>query len=150
MHQYRMAAIDYANILSCNGVVILERPWLSHPIYAEVYREGRYNAYDVEAWKGVTEANAALNLIALPGDAQVWLDGYVKGCEERAELHGPNRGKMQAVYEGFRDAFSGDAGVDRQPMGRVNVYDMQQYPEPVDIDLFIMQHVIPHLTPKEA
>lgn len=150
MNQYRRAAIEYATILSWNSVVILERPWLSHPIYAEVYRDGQYNAGDVDDWKALTEFNAALNLIALPGDAQVWLDGYVKGCEERAELHGPNRGKMQAVYEGFRDAFSGDAGVDRQPMGRVNVYDMQQYPEPVDIDLFIMQHVIPHLTPKEA
>jgi Cytidylate kinase len=149
MDEYRTSAIKYAAVLAQNGVVVLERPWLSHPVYAEVYRDGAYQAEHVHNWKNLTEHNARLNIVALPGCSKEWLKNYLLMCSQRDELHGPNAGKAMAVYEGFRDAFSGDAGPERQPAYNVDVYDMQQYPNPVDIDTFILNNVVPHLTPKE-
>ncbi|MCY1458794.1 hypothetical protein D9M71_762090 [compost metagenome] len=56
-----------------------------------------------------------------------------------------------AVYEGFRDAFTGEAGHERQPGSTgapVEVFDMQQFTV-VDIDAYIEQHVAPALAHKE-
>lgn len=148
MNKYRFSAIEYATALAKSFVVVLERPWLSHPVYAEVYRSGEISG-DVAGWKAATEAAAKLNLIALPGDADVWLANYLKMCSERAELHGPNPGKARAVYEGFRDAFSGASGVGYQPHGVVDVYDMQRYPTQDDIETFVYRVVLPRLSVKE-
>lgn len=148
MNKYRFSAIEYATALAKSFVVILERPWLSHPVYAEVYRNGEISG-DVAGWKTATEAAAKLNLIALPGDEEVWLANYLKMCSERDELHGPNPGKARAVYEGFRDAFSGASGVGYQPVGVVDVYDMQRYPTQDDIETFVYRNVLPHLSIKE-
>lgn len=151
MHHYRMHAIGYARALADHCVVVLERPWLSHPVYAEVYRDGKYDEQHVAYWKQMTEHAASLNIVALPGDAGTWLANYLKMCEEREELHGPNPGKAMAVYEGFRDAFTGDAGSARQPGSNgapVEVFDMQQFTV-VDIDAYIEQHVAPALAHKE-
>lgn len=151
MDEYRTSAIKYAAVLAQNGVVVLERPWLSHPVYAEVYRDGKFEECHVHNWKLLTEHNALLNIIALPGDAGTWLANYLQMCEEREELHGPNPGKAMAVYEGFRDAFTGEAGHERQPGSTgapVEVFDMQQFTV-VDIDAYIEQHVAPALAHKE-
>lgn len=148
MCQYRFAAIDYAKVLARHCVVVLERPWLSHPIYAEVYRGGEYNAVDVHDWKLEVETAALLNIIALPGDTDAWFANYKSMCETRVELHGPAESKARAVADGFRDAFSGAAGAARQPQGVLEVYDYQLYPTPVDIDTFISKHVIPLLKEK--
>jgi predicted HAD superfamily Cof-like phosphohydrolase len=151
MHHYRLSAINYARALAVNCVVVLERPWLSHPVYAEVYRGGNFFAGDVRSWKQATEEAALLNIIALPGNADLWLTNYLQMCEEREELHGPNPGKAMAVYEGFRDAFTGEAGHERQPGSTgapVEVFDMQQFTV-VDIDAYIAQHVLPVLAHKE-
>lgn len=147
MHDYRFHAINYAEALAHNCVVVLERPWLSHPVYAEVYRDGKYDAERVAIWKDHTETAALLNIIALPGDIDQWFAGYKQMCDTREELHGPNESKARAVYEGFRDAFSGAAGPAQQPQN-VEVYDMQQY-KPSSVDLFITEYVLPVLRVKE-
>lgn len=151
MDAYRTAALNYANVLSCHCVVILERPWLSHPIYAEVYRGGVFNQDDVTFWKNFTEENALLNIIALPGNEDEWYAHYKQMCDQRIELHGPNEAKARAVFEGFRDAFSGTAGVERQPLN-VEVYDMQQFKDAEgnpDLDTFISGFILPHLSDKD-
>lgn len=149
MNDYRTSAIRYAAALSKHCVVVLERPWLSHPVYAEVYRKGKFDDSAVVRWKADTEFFAALNLFALPGDQQAWLQNYLKMCNERDELHGPNEGKAMAVYSGFRDYFSGVCGPDLCPnSARLEVYDFQRYTTPVDIDQFIADHVLPQLNVK--
>lgn len=151
MDEYRIAALNYARVLARHCVVILERPWLSHPIYAEVYRGGVFNQDDVTFWKNFTEENALLNIIALPGDEDEWYDHYKQMCGQRVELHGPNEAKARAVFEGFRDAFTGAAGVERQPRN-VEVYDMQQFKDTEgnpDLDAYIDGFILPALEVKE-
>lgn len=151
MDEYRIAALNYARVLARHCVVILERPWLSHPIYAEVYRGGEFNQDDVTFWKNFTEENALLNIIALPGDEDEWYGHYKQMCGQRVELHGPNEAKARAVFEGFRDAFTGAAGVERQPRN-VEVYDMQQFKDTEgnpDLDAFIDCFILPHLNDKD-
>lgn len=151
MDEYRIAALNYARVLARHCVVILERPWLSHPIYAEVYRGGVFNQDDVTFWKNFTEENALLNIIALPGNEDEWYGHYKQMCGQRVELHGPNEAKARAVFEGFRDAFSGAAGVERQPRN-VEVYDMQQFKDAdgnPDLDAFISGFILPALEVKE-
>jgi predicted HAD superfamily Cof-like phosphohydrolase len=151
MHDYRYHAIQYAAALAHNCVVVLERPWLSHPVYSEVYRAGEYNASDVRVWKDHTEVDSLLNIIALPADEDQWFAGYQHMCGTRVELHGPNEAKARAVYEGFRDAFSGAAGPERQPQN-VEVFDMQQWEmaslDNHSIDDYIQQYVLPVLKVK--
>lgn len=152
MDAYRSAAIQYAAVLACHCVVVLERPWLSHPIYAEVYRGGVFSAEDVGDWKNHVENEALLNIIALPGNEDEWFGHYKQMCGERFELHGPNESKARAVYEGFLDAFSGAAGSERQPQN-VEVYDMQQYlgnnTAADNLDEYIQRYVLPVLKVKE-
>ena len=152
MDEYRIAALNYARILARHCVVILERPWLSHPIYAEVYRGGVFNQDDVTFWKNFTEENALLNIIALPGNEDEWYNHYKQMCGQRVELHGPNEAKARAVFEGFRDAFSGAAGVERQPRN-VEVYDMQQHlgehTADDNLDAYIDGFILPALEIKE-
>lgn len=152
MDEYRIAALNYARVLARHCVVILERPWLSHPIYAEVYRGGVFNQDDVTFWKNFTEENALLNIIALPGDEDEWYGHYKQMCGQRVELHGPNEAKARAVFEGFRDAFTGAAGPERQPRN-VEVYDMQQHlgehTADDNLDAFIDGFILPTLEVKE-
>ncbi len=151
MDEYRIAAINYARVLSRHCVVVLERPWLSHPVYAEVYRGGEFNQDDVKFWKNFTEEIAALNVIALPADIDEWYAHYKQMCGQRVELHGPNEAKARAVFEGFRDAFTGAAGAERQPLN-VEVYDMQQFKDAEgnpDLDAFIDGFILPVLEVKE-
>lgn len=152
MDEYRIAALNYARVLARHCVVILERPWLSHPIYAEVYRGGVFNQDDVTFWKNFTEENALLNIIALPGNEDEWYDHYKQMCGQRVELHGPNEAKARAVFEGFRDAFTGAAGVERQPRN-VEVYDMQQHlgehTADDNLDAYIDGFILPALEVKE-
>lgn len=152
MDEYRVAALNYARVLARHCVVILERPWLSHPIYAEVYRGGVFNQDDVTFWKNFTEENALLNIIALPGNEDEWYGHYKQMCGQRVELHGPNEAKARAVFEGFRDAFSGAAGVERQPLN-VEVYDMQQHlgehTADDNLDAYIGGFILPALEVKE-
>jgi predicted HAD superfamily Cof-like phosphohydrolase len=147
MHDYRFHAINYAAALAHNCVVVLERPWLSHPVYAEVYRNGKYDVERVGIWKDHTESEALLNIIALPGNEDQWFAGYQNMCATRVELHGPNEAKARAVYEGFRDAFTGEAGQERQPQN-VEVFDMQQWPQ-AQLDDYIQRYVLPVLKIKE-
>lgn len=146
MNQYRWTAMEYATALAHHCVVVLERPWLSHPVYAEVYRHGQYNKEDVADWKLYIEALALLNIIALPADEDQWFAGYQSMCATRVELHGPNEAKARAVYEGFRDAFTGEAGPERQPQN-VEVFDMQQWPQE-QLDEYIQRYVLPVLKVK--
>lgn len=152
MDEYRIAALNYARVLARHCVVILERPWLSHPIYAEVYRGGVFNQDDVTFWKNFTEENALLNIIALPGDEDEWYGHYKQMCGQRVELHGPNEAKARAVFEGFRDAFTGAAGPERQPRN-VEVYDMQQHlgehMADDNLDAYIDGFILPALEVKE-
>lgn len=152
MDEYRIAALNYARVLARHCVVILERPWLSHPIYAEVYRGGVFNQDDVTFWKNFTEENALLNIIALPGNEDEWYSHYKQMCGQRVELHGPNEAKARAVFEGFRDAFTGAAGPERQPRN-VEVYDMQQHlgehTADDNLDAFIEGFILPALEVKE-
>lgn len=152
MDEYRIAALNYARVLARHCVVILERPWLSHPIYAEVYRGGVFNQDDVTFWKNFTEENALLNIIALPGNEDEWYAHYKQMCGQRVELHGPNEAKARAVFEGFRDAFTGAAGVERQPRN-VEVYDMQQHlgehTADDNLDAYIDGFILPALEVKE-
>lgn len=152
MDEYRVAALSYARVLARHCVVILERPWLSHPIYAEVYRGGVFNQDDVTFWKNFTEENALLNIIALPGNEDEWYGHYKQMCGQRVELHGPNEAKARAVFEGFRDAFTGAAGPERQPRN-VEVYDMQQHrgehTADDNLDAYIEGFILPALEVKE-
>lgn len=152
MDEYRVAALNYARVLARHCVVILERPWLSHPIYAEVYRGGAFNQDDVTFWKNFTEENALLNIIALPGNEDEWYGHYKQMCGQRVELHGPNEAKARAVFEGFRDAFTGAAGPERQPRN-VEVYDMQQHlgehTADDNLDAYIDGFILPALEVKE-
>lgn len=144
MNDYRTHAIGYATTLAQHCVVVLERPWLSHPIYAEVYREGNYNRDHVHNWKVRTEHHAVLNLYALPSDADRWLEGYQFMCSQRWELHGPKADKALRVFSGFHECFAGHHD-DLKPMYKAEAYDMFQYPTPESRDAFIEQFVIPHL-----
>lgn len=152
MDEYRIAALNYARVLAHHCVVILERPWLSHPIYAEVYRGGAFNQDDVTFWKNLTEEHALLNIIALPSNEDEWYGHYKQMCGQRVELHGPNEASARAVFEGFRDAFTGAAGVERQPRN-VEVYDMQQHlgehTADDNLDAFIDGFILPALEVKE-
>lgn len=144
MHDYRYHAINYAAALAKHCVVVLERPWLSHPIYAEVYRDGKYDAEHVAIWKDHTEAAAQLNLYALPSDGPRWLEGYQFMCSQRWELHGPKADSAMAVWSLFQHCFGGHHP-DLTPSCHVEAYDMFQYPTPESRDAFIEQFVIPHL-----
>lgn len=148
MDGYRMSAITYAAALAHDRVVILERPWLSHVVYTEVYRpDERPVAYGmVPEWKELTEQMAALNIMALPGDRSRWLSDYVQSCEEREQLHGPNPEKAMAVYDGFRHYF---ANMDDQfSPQNVEVYDIHHI-STADIDNFIAHNVLPALVKGE-
>lgn len=144
MNEYRCCAIRYAAVLAKHCVVVLERPWLSHPVYAQVYRGGKYDHEDVVYWKSLIEAEASLNLYALPSDPDRWLEGYQLMCSQRWELHGPKADQAMAVWRGFREAFGGQDW-EFMPGGEVEVYDMFQYPTAEDRDLFIAAYVIPKL-----
>lgn len=151
MDDYRTHALHYAAALAHDRVVILERPWLSHVVYSEVYRKGEYDADAVHSWQTECEQLSRLDILALPGDADVWLNNYARMCDSRFELHGPNLSKARAVYAGFRDYFSGANGESFMPGqgdAALQVYDMQAAPKAVDIDAFIREHVLPHLLTK--
>lgn len=144
MNEYRCCAIRYAAVLAKHCVVVLERPWLSHPIYAEVYRDGKCDMSDVVYWKKLVEVESLLNLYALPGNADRWLEGYQFMCSQRWELHGPEADKAMAVLRGFCDYFAGGQQA-LIPGGVVEAYDMFQYPTAEDRDQFIETYVIPKL-----
>lgn len=146
MHLYRMSAIGFARALAQHCVVVLERPWLSHPVYDEIYRAGLYELDEVLEWKHATEGAAALNLLALPSDKEAWLQNYAAMCEEREELHGPNLERAGKVYGLFWHFFT--ATDDPLCPRNAQVYDMHHV-STLDIDLYIANHVLPHLKAKE-
>jgi len=146
MHNYRAHAIAYAQALAEHCVVVLERPWMSHPVYSNVYRAGEYDMEQVIHWKTMTEGAAALNLFALPSDNAAWLENYTRMCQTRKELHGPDLENASAVYENFVALFQGAEPV-LMPQGVVEVYDMH-HSSTLDIDLYISQFVLPHLKAK--
>lgn len=144
MNMYRTAAIQYAAALAVEKVVILERPWLCHAVYSNVYREGDYNRPDVVVWKYLAEKNEAMSILALPSDLFNWLGNYNSMCEKREELHGNDLKKMEEVHELFRFFISSFSNL--QPgiydSANFDIYDYQQFPE---VETYVNQFVLPNL-----
>lgn len=105
MSQYRMGAIEYAIALSTDRVVVLERPWLSHPIYSTVYRGAVMSDY--RPWRMRTEQSQCLGIMALPEDKDVWLHDFKRSTETRAELY-PDLTLIGQTYDKFLAAWEGE------------------------------------------
>lgn len=144
MNEYRESAIRYASALAHDRVVVLERPWLSHAVYSDVYRAGVYDAGEVERWKKLTELAACQNVIALPSDRARWLQLYADMCATRRELHGNDLQNAEAILREFAHHF----GKSSSPFFPHNVeaYDLFMHGE--DLNGYIAEYIIPTLRSK--
>lgn len=104
MDSYRCSAIQYASALAKDKIVVLERAWLSHPIYSNAYRGG--DMHDFQKWKRATERNQILGIIALPHDDIKWLEQFKRSTETREELY-TDTDKMIDVYNMFQACYNG-------------------------------------------
>lgn len=144
MNMYRTAAIQYAAALAGEKVVILERPWLCHAVYSDVYRGGDYNERDLLTWKYLAEGYEVMSITALPRDFNEWQFNYRKMCALREELHGADLEAMGRVYNRFNHAIM--VRTELQPGvyagANFEIYDYQQWPEP---EAFVEKFILPNL-----
>ena len=149
MDRYRTAAIDYASCLAGDKVVVLERPWLSHPVYQSAYRNDE-KEHDWRAWRAATELAQDLGVIALPEDYSKWFQGYVHACDTRDE-HYSNKahGLMAQVYRTFSAAFHDKPGniLGDWPLDRAThiQYDCHKVGPAFALDCWIIENIVPHL-----
>lgn len=147
MDDYRMGALAYACALAHDRVVVLERPWLSHVVYSDVYRGGVKHPNEVQGWKATTEEHANVNIIGLPGDEKRWLELYTRMCQEREELHGPDLIRAGQVRAEFARHFQ-DGNSCWFPVNAIS-YDMFMLSDhSVDIDAYLADFVLPLLNYK--
>lgn len=149
MNYYRMNAIRYAKALATTKVVILERPWLCHGIYSDVYRNGNYSQDEVRHWRTEVEQSQCCNIIAQPWDKEEWLKQYARCCVERDELHGANLEKMGRVFEAF-DVRINELLASLQSGNEVKdkCFNYQNYLTKEARQIWLMRHVIPTLSKK--
>lgn len=148
MNSYRIHAIEYAARLAEEKVVVLERPWLCHPIYASVYRNDTH-VHDWETWRDITEHEQCLGIIALPNNSDKWFKDYIHNANTRHEHYSSEaHSKMQKVYEHFATAFYegsdrlGIKGLDRTAHIQ---YDYQQVNPVNELDDWIVENTREHL-----
>lgn len=135
MDAYRKANIAIACILAKNKVVILDRAWLSHPIYGMIFR-GKCQEY--RQWREMCNAHARVNIIAVPSTYKTWAEGFKHSG--RKQLY-KDEMKMFKVWGEFLKVANGDTsyGV---ISNRVQ-YDMYEDGKtPADMDRFINEKVL--------
>ena len=142
MHNYRTAAIHYAANLAKHTVVVLERPWLSHPIYSEVYRGGEM--HDYTSWRDLCQFDEDLSIISCPSSSAKWFKNYEQMVISRNELFSKEDNRLML------DVFDKFANSDNY--GKVTDttihYDMFEVETPCDLDIWIDQVVKPYLRSK--
>jgi nicotinamide riboside kinase len=148
MNTYRTNAIKYAAALAQEKVVILERPWLCHPIYSAVYRNDK-NVHDWLTWRNMTEARADINIVALPGSWEHWFRDYVHNTNTRAELYaGEHHEKMLEVFNYFKLIFEAEPNaLGIEPLDPVTHirYDYQRVDPVNELDTWIVEFIQPLL-----
>lgn len=104
MDEYRWGALQYANALAQDRLVVLERPWLSNIIYGNVYRGRPHNA--VNNWRYKAEAAQKFGILAVPSNFPDWLARYDNLTKQRPELYSDESiEKMVEVREAFMHAY---------------------------------------------
>ena len=153
MHKYRINAIKYAAALSEDRVVVIERPWLSHPIYSTVYRDGKFDHEDVREWKDCIEMTECMSITALPRAEHEWMSNYSSCCQKREETHGRTFVQMKKVLHQFQAACL--LGLQEYSPGQYEgakhaIYDYQS--DGSKVEKFVKEYVFPNLhkhQPKE-
>ncbi len=146
MDNYRIGAIKYATALAEDRVVVIERPWLSHPIYSTVYRDGDFDYEDVHHWQDYIENRECMAITALPSDEQKWMRNYQECCQKREETHGRTFVQMRKVLHQFQAAAL--LGLQEYSPGQYAgakhvVYDYQEYGS--NTGSFVLECVLPNL-----
>lgn len=148
MNNYRVHAIEYAARLAEDRVVVLERPWLCHPIYAAVYRNDNH-VHDWQTWRSITRQEQCLGIIALPDSWERWFADYIHNTNTRAELYaGEKHHRMLEVFHLFRLVFEGEPNaLDIKPLDRTTHirYDYQQVNPVNELDSWIVENTREHL-----
>jgi len=157
MHTYRTGALYYAAAMAKDTVVVLERAWLSHPIYSLVYRGGEMHPW--QNWKAFTDSEQNVSILSVPTNEDLWLETYVAGVQARTELYGHvEHEKMQDVYHMFNSCLpqQGEvfhfkpqelSSVDNEAFIR---YDMHRNNTPASLDSWICSNVITTLEAKDG
>lgn len=140
MDEYRTGALMYAAALAKEKVVVIERPITSYIVYSNVYRNGEMVDRSVlEHWIELTQ-DKNVDIMAVPGSRKRWFELYMEMVRSRDELYANHDHElMKAVYDEFKLFIAMD----------MIVYDMFTMLDPVDIDTWIMNNVIPTLHKKE-
>ena len=154
MHNYRVGALYYAAAMAKDTVVVLERPWLSHPIYSMVYRGGEMHPW--KSWQDFAELEQNVSILSVPKNEDLWLETYVAGVQARTELYGHvAHEKMLDVYNLFSSCLcdSGDGPSLPEELSSVDPegfirYDMHVHNTPAALDGWITTNVIPTLEKK--
>jgi hypothetical protein len=138
-------------------VVILERPWLSHPIYSMVYRDGKMHPWG--EWQKYIELQQAVAILSVPTSEELWFETYVAGASNREELYGHvDHSKMQDVYNLFNSCLPQTGEISRfRPPELSSVdpkrflrYDMFVNNTPAALDSWIICNVLPTLERKDG
>lgn len=145
MFDYRMAAITLARILAKDRVVVMERAWLSNPIYSKMFRPNAPQD-DWRAWQQeLQRAELGLNLVeicALPSDFDKWLAVFRRMCKERNELYGDYDDRlMQQVYWAFHKALYNAPEIFPEAPDYHNAlrFDMSSQNTPFRVDEWILR-----------
>lgn len=105
MDAYRINAIGYAIALSSTKLVILDRPWISQVIYAEVFRGGTKWPDLIEQCDKLLQAASALQIICLPKSVKEGNDNFANsGKSPNEELYK----NVNDVVEAFIAVYDGD------------------------------------------
>lgn len=105
MDKYRISAIEYAIALSQTKLVVLDRPWISQVVYAEIYRGGT-NWPDLAVKCDRLLQNAsALQILCIPENVQEGLDAFAGSEKSEVELYSND---IDKTINAFLGVWSGD------------------------------------------
>jgi predicted HAD superfamily Cof-like phosphohydrolase len=142
MHNYRTSAIHYAATLATHTVVVLERPWLSHPIYSEVYRDGKMEDYT--SWRTICQLAEDVAILSVPEDMEQWYDNYLEMVDTREELFAEEENELMIkVFHEFDNV-----GAHGEVTDKTIYYDMFEVENNRELDQWILTEILPKLKEK--
>lgn len=110
MDRYRISAIEYAIALSTTKLVVLDRPWISQVIYAEVYRGGTKWPNLIEHCDQLLQEANAVQILCLPETVEQGVELFANSGKAHGEELYDDITKtivaFKAVYEGDIQAFN--------------------------------------------